>query len=99
MIYQVSTQLKVNEIFAKITIQAAKLRFTQQERIAIRSASKENGYVEDFMDILNSGSHVDLLRKDFKEGLSFLVSMGIRTEQRMDEILRSPIQDHEVFKG
>lgn len=99
MIYQVSTQLKVNEVSARITIQAAKLRFTQQERILIRTTAKENGYVEDFMDILNSGSHVDLLRKDFKEGLSFLVSMGILTEQRMIEIITSPIQDHEIYKG
>jgi hypothetical protein len=60
-------------------------RFTSQERIAIRSSA--DPIVEDFMELLNAASEVDKTYADTVAGMNYLVSAGLITQQRLEEIL------------
>lgn len=60
-------------------------RFTAQERINIRSSS--DPIVEDFMELLNAASEVDKTYPDTIAGMNYLVSAGLLTQQRLEEIL------------
>ncbi len=94
-----TTQLTVNSLERKITPLATKLRFTVDERIAVRELAATNRYAEDFVDLLNTGYCVDMNRPYFKEGLLFLRSAGILTDERIDQILNSPILETEIYRG
>jgi len=83
----------------KVTIQKFKLRLTQDERIAIREAAKENPVVFDFQDLLDSGSHADLLDDVLIKGLSAMEPLGLMAQGRAQEILSAPIQDNERYRG
>lgn len=84
---------------SKITVQAAKLRFTPIERNTIRLLTESNPAVFDFYDILDSGFYVDLKRDEFKQGLLYLKSIEVLTQDRLDVILNSPIQETEIYRG
>jgi hypothetical protein len=60
-------------------------RFTSQERIGIRSST--DPVVEDFMELLNAASEVDKTYPDTVAGMTYLVSVGLLTQQRLEEIL------------
>lgn len=63
-------------------------RFTQAERIAIRSASKVNPIVEDFQYMLElATSGIDVTDGDVKAGIEMLVSVGILSPARAATIL------------
>jgi hypothetical protein len=94
-----TSQLTLNTLERKITPLAAKLRFTVEERISIRVLAETNRYAEDFIDLLNTGYHVDLNRDDFKNGIFFLRNAGIITEERVNQILNSPILETEIYRG
>jgi hypothetical protein len=83
----------------RITVQAAKLRFTPEERTTIRLLTSTNPAVFDFYDILDSGFYVDLKRNEFKQGLLYLKSIEVLTQQRVDQILNSPILETEIYRG
>ena len=61
-------------------------RFTQSERIAIRTAAKVSPVVEDFMDLLNSTSEVNLDDQTTGEGLDALELAGLIHVGRAAEI-------------
>lgn len=85
-------------INTKMTKQKFKLRFTQEERIAIREASKVNPVVFDFQDLLDSGSHADLADDVLITGLNAMESLSLLDEGRANEILSAPILEHEAWR-
>lgn len=60
-------------------------RFTAPERAAIRASA--NPYVVDFMDLLNKATEVLQSDPDVQGGMAYLVSLGLLTQARADEIL------------
>lgn len=82
-----------------VTKLAFKQRLTQEERIAIREAAKVNPIVEDFQDLLSDATFIDLSRPDTIDAISKLSLAGLIDPARVDVILKSPVQSHEVYKG
>lgn len=68
-----------------------KMRFTVEERIAIRAASKTDAVVEDFMDMLDTAAATGTLivANDplLNEGLNMLVSAELLSEDRKTALL------------
>ena len=64
-----------------------KNRFTSEERIAARVLSKTDMEVDDLWDMLNTAQEVDLNDPMVIYGLPLLVSKGVLTQIRCDEIL------------
>ena len=64
-------------------------RFTRQERRAIRVAARRAGGedIEDWFDLLRTGSLVDLDGDDVGDGLALLVAAGVLAAPRVVEIL------------
>lgn len=83
----------------RITKQKLKLRLTQEERIAIREAAKNNAAVYDFQDLLDSGSHADLDDPLLGVGLHAMEQLGLIAEGRTDEVLNAPITQNERYEG
>lgn len=83
----------------RITKLAFKQRFTQQERIDIREASKTIPQVYDFEDLVNSATFIDLSRDDTKIAVNEIESVIPLTQGRANEILTAPIQEHERYRG
>ena len=79
----------------RITQLAFKQRFTQTERIAIRSAAAANPVVDDFLDLMNTAIFVDLARQDTVSGVAAMEQLGLLDAGRADEILTAPIQEIE----
>lgn len=83
----------------RITKLAFKQRFTQQERIDIREASKTIPQVYDFEDLVNSATFIDLSRDDTKIAVNAVEPVIPLTQGRANEILAAPIQEHERYRG
>lgn len=83
---------------ARISTRAFKLRMTATERKATR-AKQTNADVVDFMDILSSGPSVNLADPLVMMGLQLLVSEGVLTQARADEIVTTPVTDDELWTG
>lgn len=68
-----------------------KLRFTQDERKAIRAAAKVNADVEDFMDLLDTaaatGTRIVADNAELIAGLNLMEDAGLIGEGRAAEIL------------
>lgn len=79
-----------------ITKLAFKNRFTQAERIALRTASQTDPVVFDFMDLVSDATFIDLSRQDTMEGVNYIESQGYIDEGRADDILTSPVQPGEL---
>lgn len=62
-------------------------RFTPEERIAIRNAAKTNPVIEDYLDILNNASEVNLLSGTTIGGANGLEAMGHIAQGRAAIIL------------
>ena len=62
-------------------------KFTMQERIIISSTRKTDPIVEDIMTLLDIAEEINLDDKDTQQGVAYLVSIGLITEQRAQEIL------------
>jgi len=60
-------------------------RFTPPERVAIRTS--HNPYVEDFMDLLGRASEILQTDPDVLGGMAYLVSLGLLSQARADEIM------------
>lgn len=60
-------------------------RFTAPERVAIRASA--NPYVVDFMDLLNKATEISNADPDVQGGMAYLVSLGLLSQARADEIL------------
>ena len=61
-------------------------RFTAPERIACRNAEKTDPIVEDFFDLLRNATVLVSNDPDVTAGLAYLVSVGLLTQARADEI-------------
>ena len=83
----------------RITKLAFKQRFTQQERIDIREASKTIPQVYDFEDLVNSATFIDLSRDDTKIAVNSVESAIPLTQGRANEILTAQIQERERYRG
>lgn len=64
------------------------LRFTAQERLAIRQAAATDPVISDFEELLLAATAgVDTNSQPVKGGLAYLVSKGLLTQARADAIL------------
>lgn len=61
-------------------------RFTGAERIAVRTAAKTDGVIEDFMELLKITDVIHPNHPMAQQGLSYLVSLGILTTERAEVI-------------
>lgn len=87
----------------KITQLAFLNRFTDDEAVDIDLASvgntREAALIRRYLQKVGAATYIDLSRVDLSEDLQKLVLFNILTQERVSQILTSPIQDHEVFKG
>lgn len=60
-------------------------RFTQAERIAIEAST--DVYVKDFSSLLKAAQEIDFDDSNTHAGMAYLVSLGLLTEERKNEIL------------
>lgn len=63
------------------------LRFTAQERSAYRNAAKTDDIVADFHELATAAQEIQNDNPMTIQGMDYLVSIGILTEQRKNEIL------------
>lgn len=63
------------------------MRFTAQEREAIRSASKADSTLADFLQLSQAAQTISAGNQMTIDGMNYLVTSGIITEQRKQEIL------------
>lgn len=63
------------------------LRFTPQERSAYRQAAQTNDMVADFMSLAQAAQEIISDDPITIQGMDYLVSIGLLTQQRRDEIL------------
>jgi len=82
----------------RITKLAFKQRFTQDERIAIRSASETIPQVYDFQDLVNSATFIDLSRQDTIDAVNAIEQLGLIEAGRASIILGPPVEDIERYK-
>lgn len=82
-----------------ITKLAFKNRMTSTERKAIRAAAKVSPDVEDFVDLADSATYVDLDHTDTRAKVQALEPFGLLGTGRALVILDAPIEDVERFKG
>ncbi len=78
-----------------ITLLALNLRFTKQERTAIRTAQIEDEDVADLMYLFQVAKFIDLDRPETIGGLQLLEAKGLLGVGRAEEVLSAPVQDHE----
>ena len=81
----------------RITKLAFKHRFTQDERIAIRSA-ETIPQVYDFQDLVNSATFIDLSRPDTVAAVNAIERLGLIEAGRASIILGSPVEEIERYK-
>jgi hypothetical protein len=61
-------------------------RFTQAERIAIRAST--DVYVQDFITLVQAAQVVNTSNETMIAGMAYLVTLGLLTSERKDEILK-----------
>ncbi len=66
-------------------------RFTQEERIAIREAAKTNPYVEDFLELLNAASEVNVEYQPTIDAINALISLGLIAATSKPDILATGV--------
>lgn len=88
----------------RITKLAFKLRLTSQERKAVRNAkstgknaSPNSEDVDDFMDLMDTATYVDLSSPLVLAGLQLMQGEGLLTESRVTEILSAPVTAEEKW--
>lgn len=62
-------------------------RFTKAERTAVRQKAKENDDVADFVDFALAADGITPEDQDVIDGMGLLVSLGMLSQDRRDEIL------------
>lgn len=87
------------EVNWKITKLSFRSRLTLQEKVAIEDASETNSTVRVIKGDLDSATFIDLKNETVVEGLSFLVTEGILTEERKEEILNTVPEESELYVG
>lgn len=64
-------------------------RFTQEERVAIRTAAKSNAQLEDYLALLELAEFINLDDPDTFGALNLLESVGLLTLGRAQEIINA----------
>lgn len=66
-----------------------KMRFTPQERVTIRTQAETDLVLKDFLELIDDPRliSVDLNLPEVSDALDYLISKGIITQQRKQEIL------------
>lgn len=82
----------------KITKLGLRNRMTFSELIALTTAAQTVVPVRVLMDNLTVSSFVDLNRADTVGAMNLLISLGLITTERGQEILNNPITDLERYK-
>ena len=82
----------------RITKLGFKQRFTQEERIAIRTASSANPVVFDFQDLVDSATFIDLSRQDTADAVNALEQFGLIAAGRASQILSPPVTELERWR-
>lgn len=73
-----------------------KLRFTDAERQALRSAAASSQEIADFLDLLNSKDDgVHLKRPEFRSRLDALVGASLLAPERPAQIIDAPLRPEE----
>ena len=62
-------------------------RFTLEEMVAIESAADNDPEVRVFLRLLDVAEDIDLQNEKLLSGLNLLVSKGILTQERLEEVL------------
>jgi len=83
----------------RITNLSFENRMTRDERKAIRRAALTNEDVQDFMGLAAKATHIDLSLQQTIDSVNALEQMGLLGEGRAAEILYSPINDDEQYRG
>ena len=83
----------------RITILAFKQQLTAAERKAIRAAAKTDEDVEDFVDLCDSATFIDLSRPDTVAGVQALEAAGLLAAGRAAQVLEGAVQAAEVYGG
>lgn len=84
-----------------ITRLAFRNRFTMAEKVALYVASQtpQGLPLKVYLDDMAAATFVDLLRADTILGINTLVSLGLLTPSRANEILTTVPVAHEIYKG
>lgn len=80
-------------VYPKVTPVEFKMLFTSSERIAIKEARATNPVIDDYFDIAEDPrlQVVDLGLHSVQEGIHYLQTIGILTEDRVSQILAGTI--------
>lgn len=80
-------------VYPKVTPVEFKMLFTSAERIAIKDARATDPVVDDYFDIVEDPrlQVVDLGLRSVQEGIHYLQTIGILTEDRVSQILAGTI--------
>lgn len=70
-------------------------RFTQPERLTIRTAAKSSVAIEDYMAMVTEAKWIDLSRADTRAGVQAMETATLLAAGRALEILDAPIQPEE----
>lgn len=62
-------------------------RFTQEERVAIRTVAKSNPVLEDYMAMIDLAQDIDTSDPDTQAGVRMLEAAGLLATGRADEVL------------
>ena len=79
----------------RITKLAFLNRFTQPERLAIRTAAKSSVVIEDYMAMVTEAKWIDLNRPDTRAGVLALEAATLLAPGRALEIMDAPVQMEE----
>jgi hypothetical protein len=79
-----------------ITTKAFLLRFTGEERVAVRTAARASVSIDDWLHLLESDTIVHLNSVFMVNGMAAIVAAGFITQARSDEIINAEIQPFEV---
>jgi plasmid stability protein len=83
----------------KITNLSFENRMTKDERKAIRRAALTDEDVQDFMGLAAKATHIDLSLQQTIDSVNSLEQMGLLGDGRAAQILYSPINDDERYRG
>jgi hypothetical protein len=70
-------------------------RLAQAEFVGILAAAKTDVAIEAWKYVFDAASTIDLDGQNTRDGMTLLVSKGLLTQARADEILDSPVQPEE----
>lgn len=88
------TVIKIEQPAIRVITQSAFLeRFLQSERISIRTLARTNDVVLDIYEGLRASPRVRLDFNQVKEGLTYLVSVGVIPQDKIDYLLSDGNED------